>query len=183
MLHGNLQMSKIFQSYAAITDLLKNHTYYRHITNGHRIYYRLFQYSCNLYDFLFFAPKNWQQSFSVPLKSHSQHFQVMLVTFFFSSQESAFCTPLHFNIFQLFAATTLSANTWQIYQINFNLQDAEKKQSHVNILQPTEHLSKQPFQFYWPSGAPRSHICTSFLLCFILFHSISCNIVAIPTFW
>ena len=121
MLHGNLQMSKIFQSYAAITDLLKNHTYYRHITNGHRIYYRLFQYSCNLYDFLFFTPKNWQQSFSVPLKSHPQHFQVMLITFFFSSQESAFCTPLHFNIFQLFSTTTLSANTWQIYQINFNL--------------------------------------------------------------
>ena len=90
MLHGNLQMSKIFQSYAAITDLLKNHTYYRHITNGHRIYYRLFQYSCNLYDFLFFTPKNWQQSFSVPWKFHRQHFQVMLITFFFSSKNLPF---------------------------------------------------------------------------------------------
>ena len=45
----------------------------------------------------FFKPKNWQQSFSVPWKFHRQHFQVMLTTFFLSSQESAFCTPLHFN--------------------------------------------------------------------------------------
>ena len=47
-----------------------------------------------IYMFSFFlTPKNWQQSFSVPLKSHPQHFQVMLITFFFSSQESAFCAP------------------------------------------------------------------------------------------
>ena len=71
----------------------KKHTYYWHITNRHKIYYRWLQYSCNLYVFLFFTPKNWQQSFSVPLKSHPQHFQEMLITFFFSSQESAFRAP------------------------------------------------------------------------------------------
>ena len=166
------QQQLTFSKNTHITDILHIH----YITACSNI-------PANLCFPFFFKPKNWQQSFSVPWKFHRQHFQVMLITFFFSSLESAFCTPLHFNIFQLFSTTTLSANTWQIYQINFNLQDAEKKQSHVNILQPTEHLSKQPFQFYWPSGAPRSHICTSFLLCFILFHSISCNIVAIPTFW
>ena len=54
----------------------------------------------------FFKPKNWQQSFSVPSKFHPQHFQVQLITFFFSSQESAFYTPWHFHIFQSYSSTT-----------------------------------------------------------------------------
>ena len=107
---SHTQQRLTFSKNTHITDILHIDTYYR-----------LFQYSCKFMFSFFFKPKKWQQFFSVPLKFHPQHFQVMLITFFFSSQESAFCTPRHFNIFQSYSSTTLSANNWQIYPINFNL--------------------------------------------------------------
>ena len=76
-----------------------------------------------IYVFLFFKPKNWQQSFSVPSKFHPQHFQVQLITFFLAHKNLPFI--LH-DISTFFSRTrqqpkSLLANNWQIYQINFNL--------------------------------------------------------------
>ena len=70
----------------------------------------------DMFSFLFFKPKHWQQFFCVASQFHPQHFQLKLTPFFFSSQESAFyTTPCYFNIFLLccitIPSTTFSTKT------------------------------------------------------------------------
>ena len=72
-------------------------------------------WQADMFSFLFFRPNHRQQFFCVASQFHPQPFQLKLIPFFFSSQESAFYTPCYFNIFLLccitIPSTTFSTKT------------------------------------------------------------------------
>ena len=91
MLHVNLQISKIFQSYVVTTDLLKKYAYHRHITYPHILpFVPIF---LQIYVFLFFQAQELTtilfRSIEIPLTTFSSNvdnilFQLTRICFLYS---------------------------------------------------------------------------------------------------